>query len=213
MILQPIISQGHARLTLLFAGWGMDGRPFGHYVPQGSDFAVCYDYSTPDFDAAMVDRYDSVHIVGWSMGVWAASCAVPLITIPVEGTAVNGTPWPVDGTRGIPPGIFHGTLRMLGDASLQKFRRRMCGDAPNLERFMDKVPERDIESLRTELSAIACRAGCEVSADFWKTAYVAVMDSIFPASNQICAWKQCGVNIIEVQAAHYSEDIFREVLR
>ncbi len=214
MILQPIISAGHTRLTLLFAGWGMDHTPFRQYAPQYSDYTVCYDYSSADFDAAAVNSYESVHIVGWSMGVWAAACAASRITIPITGTAINGTPWPIDVERGIPPEIFHGTLRTLSEVTLQKFRRRMCGDAGNLVNFMSKAPERDIESLRSELSSIARLAQHPAPPDFWGTAYVAGRDSIFPAVNQKRAWEQCGTPVREFpSAAHYSEDIFTEVLQ
>lgn len=214
MILQPIIRAGHTRLTLLFAGWGMDHNPFRQYAPTGSDYAVCYDYSTEDFDAAAVNSYESVHIVGWSMGVWAAACAASRITIPTTGTAINGTPHPIDDRLGIPPEIFHGTLRTLSDVTLQKFRRRMCGDTGNLENFMSKAPQRDIESLRAELAAIARHAQHPAPAGFWNTAYVAGRDSIFPAVNQRRAWEQCGTTVKEFpSAAHYSEDIFTEVLQ
>ena len=39
------IQQKHLpRLTLFFAGWGMDECPFMDYCPENSDLLVCYDY-------------------------------------------------------------------------------------------------------------------------------------------------------------------------
>ena len=40
------------RLLLFFAGWGMDERPFIQYTPRESDFMICYDYHTLDFDTS-----------------------------------------------------------------------------------------------------------------------------------------------------------------
>ena len=45
------IQQKHLpRLTLFFAGWGMDECPFMDYCPENSDLLVCYDYRSLDFD-------------------------------------------------------------------------------------------------------------------------------------------------------------------
>ena len=37
------------RLTLFFAGWGMDECPFMDYCSGNSDLLVCYDYRSLDF--------------------------------------------------------------------------------------------------------------------------------------------------------------------
>ena len=43
------IQQKHLpRLTLFFAGWGMDECPFMDYCPENSDLLVCYDYRSLD---------------------------------------------------------------------------------------------------------------------------------------------------------------------
>ena len=48
---QYFIEQRHLpSLTLFFAGWGMDERPFLHYHPADRDLLVCYDYRSLDFD-------------------------------------------------------------------------------------------------------------------------------------------------------------------
>ena len=125
-----LIHEHHPRLLLFFAGWAADETPFRHYRPQGMDYQICYDYRTLDFDAAPLRAYAEVHVVGWSMGVWAASHVLPSAGLNVAScTALNGTPHPIDERRGIPPAIYQGTLDGLTGASLHKFLRRMCADS------------------------------------------------------------------------------------
>jgi biotin synthesis protein BioG len=146
---------GAHRLLLFFAGWGMDGAPFAAYRPAGRDFMVCYDYSDASFDASLIAGYDEVDVVGWSMGVWMAARSLSLAGIAVKSAiAINGTMFPVDAERGIAPEIFHGTLDGISDATLMKFRRRMCGGAAGYKSFMETAPQRSLESLRTELDVI-----------------------------------------------------------
>lgn len=114
-----IIHEHHPRLLLFFAGWGADETPFKMYRPAASDFMVCYDYRTLDFDASGLEEYREINLIGWSMGVWAASQTVPQLSSPgtsgegihmANSIAINGTPYPIDQHMGIPPAIYHGTL-------------------------------------------------------------------------------------------------------
>ena len=132
-----IIHEHHPRLLLFFAGWGADETPFKMYRPAASDFMVCYDYRTLDFDASGLEEYREINLIGWSMGVWAASQTVPQLSSPgtsgegihmANSIAINGTPYPIDQHMGIPPAIYHGTLDGLTGASLHKFLRRMCAN-------------------------------------------------------------------------------------
>ena len=212
---QEFIKRSGARhLTILFAGWGMDANPFKAYAPAESDFMVCYDYGLMSFDASVLEPYREVRIVGWSMGVWAAEKTAGKIGLPAKYTAINGTPSPIDGKKGIPPAIFYGTLDALSEATLHRFRRRMCGDAETLQRFLTAEPRRTLESLRTELAAIAdAAAGHRPATGLWDEAYIGARDLIFPAANQKEAWLQTGAAIHTADAAHYDEQIFGQILR
>ena len=65
---QYFIEQRHLpSLTLFFAGWGMDERPFLHYHPADRDLLVCYDYRSLDFDFSLPEGYEDIRVVGWSM--------------------------------------------------------------------------------------------------------------------------------------------------
>ena len=86
-----IIHEHHPRLLLFFAGWGADETPFKMYRPAASDFMVCYDYRTLDFDASGLEEYREINLIGWSMGVWAASQTVPQLSSP--GTSGEGIQW------------------------------------------------------------------------------------------------------------------------
>ncbi len=63
------IQQKHLpRLTLFFAGWGMDECPFMDYCPENSDLLVCYDYRSLDFDFTLLQGYQEIRLIAWSMG-------------------------------------------------------------------------------------------------------------------------------------------------
>ena len=72
-----LIHEHHPRLLLFFTGWGADETPFKTYRPTDSDYMLCYDYRTLDFDASLLTEYTDIRVVGWSMGVWAASWPAP----------------------------------------------------------------------------------------------------------------------------------------
>ena len=69
------------RLLLFFAGWGMDEHPFLQYAPQDSDFMICYDYRTLDFDTSPLTGYTVIDVVAWSMGGWAASQVLSKVSL------------------------------------------------------------------------------------------------------------------------------------
>ena len=56
------------RLTLFFAGWGMDECPFMDYCSGNSDLLVCYDYRSLDFDFTLLQGYQEIRLIAWSMG-------------------------------------------------------------------------------------------------------------------------------------------------
>ena len=115
------------RLTLFFAGWGMDECPFMDYCSGNSDLLVCYDYRSLDFDFTLLQGYQEIRLIAWSMGVWAASMVLQDMDLPIcESVALNGTVTPVDDLKGISQQVFEGTLEGLNEVTLEKFIRRMC---------------------------------------------------------------------------------------
>lgn len=206
-----ITSQHSPRLVLFFAGWGMDETPFLHYRPQEADLMVCYDYRRLDFDTEALAAYTEIHLVAWSMGVWAASQVMQHHTLPVtRSIAINGTPHPVDAERGIPPTIFQGTLDGLCEASLLKFQRRMCRDGEAYKHFQSLAPRRPWEELKEELAAIGrqCRE-LPPSGFSWKQAFIGDNDRIFPPQAQQKAWEGVCPCIEHGNEAHYDDELLQ----
>ena len=210
---QFLIRENHPCLLIFFAGWGMDEHPFRDYRPVGCDWMICYDYRSTEFDFSLVSGYESVRLVAWSMGVWAASqvfAASPGFI--GRSVAVNGTIYPVNGEKGILPDIFYGTLNGLNEQTLGRFYRRMCGCAAELGSFRMKAPRRSLEELRDELEAVGEQAALRPVSPFrWDRAIVGSRDKIFLPSNQLQAWSGL-TEIEEREIEHYSEACIREVL-
>lgn len=199
---------------LFFAGWGMDETPFMHNLPPNKDLIICYDYRSLDFDSTLLSTYEGIYVVAWSMGVWAASQVLPDSNLPLkQSIAINGTLFPIDDMRGIPPAIFEGTLNNLNEATLQKFRRRMCGSGSAFQAFLEIAPQRPVEELKEELAAIG-RQYSELppSTFVWNKAIIGESDHIFPPKNQEQAWQKYCNEIQRYDGAHYDEKILKENL-
>ena len=210
-----IIQAGHPRLLLFFAGWASDPTPFRHYRPAERDYLICYDYRTLDNDFLPKDTYREVDIVGWSMGVWAASQVAPLLNIPIgRSIALNGTPFPIDAEQGIPPATWQGTLDNLSPLSLHKFTRRMCADTEAFHRFLRVTPHRPVDELAEEMRAITRLQDTLATPAFrWQEAVVGSRDRIIPPANQIRAWQTLGISSHTSDIAHYDEPTFQHYLQ
>ncbi len=203
---------GSETLTVFFSGWGMDENPFRGFRAPESDVMLCFDYSGLDFDAGMLDTYAKVRVVAWSLGVWAASALMAEIPgLAADAVALNGTPFPVDASRGIPPEIFMGTLHGLSAVNLARFARRMCGDARTLAYYNGVHPKRSIESLSSELAWIGRESATREVAPQFRRAFVGKRDAIFSSGNQVNAWRGiCPVEMVD--AAHYRDDLLRALV-
>ena len=191
-----IINNSQKQLLLFFAGWGMDETPFLHIQPAGCDWMICYDYRS-------------------SMGVWAASQIMKQHpSLPVsQSIAINGTLYPIHATKGIMPSVFEGTLQGLNEQTLQKFQRRMCNSSTDYKAFQTIAPKRPVEELKEELAAIRQQCLSSVSSDFiWHKAIVGKNDRIFLPEYQETAWRNKVDSLVNVEAAHYQQELFYEVI-
>lgn len=199
------------RLILIYAGWGMDWRPFADLDRPGYDIMVVWDYRELTFNWAPLMRYDEICLIAWSMGVFAASVTIheiaPRITMRI---AINGTLYPIDEARGIPPAIWNGTLNALSPATWRKFQRRMCDSAEQFARFSENAPKRTIADLAEELEALSMHTMFHVEQiTDWDMAVVSRHDGIFPAVNQSRAWQNVApVRILD--AGHLPD--FKQIL-
>lgn len=200
--------QGCPRLLLFFAGWGMDAAPFRRFRAEADeDCLICYDYRTGGFRREWLDGYREVRIAAWSMGVWVASrvwrrfgLSFPRL---VGAVALNGTLFPIDAQRGIPPRVYDLTLRgMKTEANVQDFYRLMCAGGREYLHFSSCRPSRPVEELRQELAALAdgvassrAEAGAGAFDLPWSRVYMGRSDRIFPFRAQQNAW--CGMEGVE----------------
>lgn len=210
-----LIYEHHPRLLLFFAGWGTDESLFKDYRPANNDYMLCYDYRSLDFDASLLAEYTDIRVVGWSMGVWAATRIMASFPLPVSRRiAINGTPFPIDEKLGIPPAIFQGTLDGLTDISFHKFLRRMCADSIAFKAFLQHRSQRPLEELREELAAIArsytTLPPCEA---VWDLGIIGNNDRIIPPVNQARAWQELGIPVRQTVDAHYQEALFHQYLQ
>lgn len=207
-----ILRKGNPALLLFFAGWGSDERLFDRPVAEGYDYLLCFDYRTLDFDYSRLEGYQSIRLLGWSMGVWAASQTFAGKELPWEmKLAVNGTITPVNDMTGIPEAVFNGTLDTFSPTTLAKFRRRMCGGTEEVKRFLDRQPRRSVEELHEELKTLRQDIfRLPVPSFQWDRAITGTGDRIFPLQNQLKAWQ--GTPVTQMDMPHYADRFFTECL-
>ncbi|MCM1355693.1 MAG: DUF452 family protein [Staphylococcus sp.] len=206
------------RTILIFAGWGMDEKPFARLAVEGYRIAIVWDYRRTDFPTPLAELLavsEEIVVLAWSFGVSAATrfiIANPQLPLTAR-IAVNGTMHPVDDRLGIPPPIFDGTLDGLSEKSLSKFYLRMAGSGEAFRKFAGHMPDRDIPELKEELIAIdsAPAVGYGIRG-IWDCALISDSDRIIPPANQKEAWSaEPGVEIINIPGAHLPD--FGSILR
>lgn len=190
----------------------MDENPFRDFRTPESDVMVCFDYVDLSFDEQLLAQYAKVRVVAWSLGVWAAAALMTKVPrLAADAVAFNGTPFPVDASRGIAPSIYQGTLQGLSPSTLARFDRRMCGDTETLAQYGTVHPRREIESLAEELAWIDRESAVREVTPTFRLAVAGSRDAIFPSINQQNAWKGiCPVE--EVAAAHYDREMLRQLV-
>jgi biotin synthesis protein BioG len=144
-------------LIIFCNGWGMDGGPFRFLTSSDYDVYMLYDYrqlNMPDI-AAIVGKYMHVHLVSWSMGVWAGQKLFSARAHLLDRTiAINGTLCPIDDRFGIPIEVFDATLAEFNEHARKKFYKRMCREKNNLNVFLNNQPQRSLEDQGQELIAL-----------------------------------------------------------
>lgn len=187
------------RLILFFAGWGMDAVPFSALSKPGYDILLVYDYNDDAFDMSALDGYDEICVLAWSLGVWHAGRFISdNRRLPITRTiAVNGTLDPVSDTSGIPPRIYDMTSALPCEAALDKFYRRICGGQDGMRRLLPVRPQRQLDELRSELTAIRRRLNSSpaLDASVWDEIYLSDTDLIFPVENMKRAWAEAASRV------------------
>ena len=189
-------------LILIFSGWSTAPSLYNDVSMKGWDVAVVYDYSNLSIDLTFLNKYTTVWLFAWSLGVKVAAATLPPEKI-TAAYAINGTLNPVDDKEGIPLAIYNGTADNLDSRNLKKFQRRMVPDSETYKRLFDNEPSsEEIISLKNQLYAIR-DIDTENRSLPWRRAYIGIEDRIFPSANMEHSWDKAGIEIVKMQAAHY----------
>ncbi len=195
------------RLILIFAGWGTDAAAYRHVRRTGWDIALCHDYSDLQAVEPLPDRYETIYLYAWSLGVAVAEALAGRIVNSGKvrrAYAVNGTPRPCDDIYGIPESIYNATMSTLSERNLYKFRLRMFGGKAEMEKNLGLLPvSDDIESLRISLVSVAEAASATPEHDFpWTAAYISEEDRIFPP-DAMHSWWEGKTRTISLPLPHF----------
>ncbi len=192
----------NSSLILIFAGWSTAPSLYEDVRMTGWDVAVIYDYDNLNLDFSFLDKYSTIWVFAWSLGVRIAAITLPSNKI-TAAYAINGTLNPVDNEEGIPVAIYNGTAENLDARNLKKFRRRMAPDADTFRRVFDTdFCEDEIVSLKKQLYLIGLLDVPNTELP-WRRAYIGTDDKIFPPANMERCWNKIGVEIVKLPNAHY----------
>ncbi|MDY4844803.1 MAG: DUF452 family protein [Parabacteroides sp.] len=179
-------------LYLILNGWSASPELFNQLpLPEGADVWVAYDYRDLTFPESLAG-FEEVHLIAWSLGVWVATTLWGSTEPFTSTTAINGTPFPIHDTWGIPPAIFEGTLQHLDADGFRRFDRRMCGDRNTWQRYQQLPSRPDVEKA-TELQALyqaiqSTPMDPIKAARFWNRAIISQSDLIVPTAHQQAYW-------------------------
>lgn len=218
MIYRYIDKTDSNRVTLFFAGWGMDITPFRDIKSNDSDIIICYDYTTlnnvEDLKCELT-QYSEIKVVAWSLGVYAAELVIPQLNVDiVKLVAINGTPIPIDDTYGIKVVNFKGTIENANEQGIALFNRRMCHKRDMLAIYNQNPTQRSANDLKTELEAVYNRFFSNQNSNtvIWSRAIVGERDLIFTTDAQLKYWESINTTISIVDIAHYNNNIFIQEL-
>lgn len=199
---------GASRLILIAAGWSTTAEFYEGIGMPGWDTAVVTqdgtDDNASDIVAEIEDRYKTVYLYAWSLGVAMSEklCNAGLRT--TAAFAIAGTPMPCSDSEGIPTAVFRATRDTLDARNLFKFRCRICGGASAYRRVADKFERagnNEVALLRKELEIAERRT--YFSSVNWTKAFVCTEDAIFPPASQNAYWRSRGVPVKELKSHHY----------
>jgi biotin synthesis protein BioG len=182
-------------LIIFCNGWGMDGHPFSALSSVDYDVYMLHDYrqlDNPPDVKAFAEKYQEIHLVSWSMGVWVGQKLFSGKEYLFHRTiAINGTLCPIHDNFGIPKKVFDATLADYGESARSKFYKRMCRDKVNLQIFLSRQPQRTVEDQAEELTALRKMADClPVEESIYKEIIISDCDWVIPSANQFGFWQR-----------------------
>jgi pimeloyl-[acyl-carrier protein] methyl ester esterase len=191
---------GNKELILFFNGWGMDHHRFDSWPCGSHDLLAVHDYthleSLPDLSA-----YQQVHLVAWSLGVWAAAQVLQGTSLPARlssALAINGTLTPIHPQEGIAPEIFAGTIgNWSDDRAREKFGIRVSGTTESFSRRSTESQVEELVALHRILSTTP------PPTNIFTHALIGSRDRIFPPPALRSFWsKHPSVRMLEKPFLH-----------
>lgn len=192
------------RVIIFFNGWGMDEnaviRLSGIY-----DLLMVYDYRhLENKNFPVLEEYQEIFVVAWSMGVWAASNVIPELPFsPSRLIALNGTEHPVDDHWGIPCRSYQLTEKGMDEKGRKKFIQRMLADSQEIQRLGENYSQRLLAEVCEELVCIRQQSTRMHNRLDWDKVYISEKDIIFPVKNQLNYWQGRCANIYNLSGGHY----------
>lgn len=185
--------QNNNKLIIFFGGWSFDHKPFEFLECGDFDVLMFFDYSKISLEAE-IGKYDEVHLICWSMGVFAAYLLKDEL-LKLSGTlakkiAINGTPFPVHNDWGIPKKTFELTLKYIDSGLRGKFYKNVFKTEEEFNRYMSTPVERSLENRASELCSLdeIIKTTATGYDNFYNLAIVSESDKIVPAKNQLAFW-------------------------
>lgn len=184
--------QNNNNLIIFFAGWSFDFKPFEFLDCGCYDVLFVYDYNTiDDFNCEFSSEYSKKILITWSMGVFAAFLLKNSLPELDKKISINGTPFPVNDTYGIPQKPFLLTLRHAKTGLEGKFYQNIFDNGDEYRKYLTTPVERTIENRESELKALYEKIkSTDLEYDgFYDFALISSNDKIIPSKNQLNFWK------------------------
>ncbi len=197
---------GHRELILFFNGWSMDENLVRNLKPGRFDVLSLHDYtSTFHLLPELTAPYKKVHLVAWSLGVWAAAEALEYAGVELASAlAINGTLRPIDAKYGIAPEIFNGTVANWPEAAARsRFLARVAGGRMELTEVAMNLRLPDDQ--QQELAALGYRITHKPTPpNPFERAVIGSRDKIFPPATQLAFWATTPTTVAALDTPHYA---------
>ncbi len=198
-------------LDLVFLGYGQDEKPFSYLKDiTPNSLSLVYDYTDRDFDPSLYDEFEDINLITWSMGVMVAPKVLnqyDLLKKVSLSTAINGTLEGIDDKLGIPLSMWQATIDALDETNAVKFYRRMCTNLKTFNEYMETRPERSVESLKAELTALIPFSKEPLVDNFvYNTTIIGMKDRIFSPASVLASCKLHQQRVMESENGHYSKN-------
>lgn len=195
--------QENPSCILFFTGWGMDPVPFEKIPVHEHDLLIIYDYNqlqTINPHDLTNKKYDTLHLVAWSMGVWAAaSMIVNANDYFASTTAINGTLTPIDNKCGIASTTYDRMIDHFSKAALDEFYLSMFTVKEEAALFLNNRPQRSPENIISELVALKKMYSLYgIPNDCYNRKIVGSRDRVFSARNQTRSWGKDKSTLLKV---------------